>query len=129
MIYNENIVKEYGSSNINMVGVAPAEYRPSPTKDDYNSGFIVRYFCKKINENRICEIDPAKWNLIEKNLYIVVNLNWKISGTKENVMNGNIIEKTSVVESNDAEIERVKNNTGIDLSQKLSNRLEFWRGY
>jgi hypothetical protein len=129
MIYNENIVKEYGSSNINMVGVAPAEYRPSPTKDDYNSGFIVRYFCKKINENRTYEIDPAKWSLIEKNLYVVVNLNWKISGTKENVMNGNIIEKTSVVESNDAEIERVKNNTGIDLSQKLSNRLEFWRGY
>ncbi len=129
MIYNENIAKEYGSSNINMVGTAPVEYRPSPTKDDYNSGFIVRFFCKKINEGRFYEIDPANRNTIEKNLYVVVNLNWKISGTKEKVMSGNIIEKTGVIESNDAEIERIKNSTGINLSQKLFNRLEFWRGY
>jgi hypothetical protein len=129
MIYNENISKEYGISNLNMVGVSPIEYRPSPIKDDYQSGFITRYFSKKINENKIYEIDPSTVSLIEKKLYYIVNLNWKISGSKEKVMNGNIIEKTGVIESNQSEIDRVKNETQIDLSRKLSNRLEFWRGY
>lgn len=129
MIYNENIAKEYGPSNINVSGGSPVEYKPTPSGDDYRSGFITRYFCKKVNENKIYEIDPSTRNKIERNLYIVVSLNWKISGAKEKVMNGKIIEKTSVVESNDAEIERVKIDTGVDLSQKLLNRLELWRGY
>jgi len=129
MIYNENIVKEYGTSNLNMVGISPVEYRPAPTKEDYQSGFITRYFSKKINENKIFEINPATAPLIEAKLYYVVSLNWKISGTKERVMNGNIIEKTGVIESNQSEIDRVKIETQIDLSNKLYNKLEFWRGY
>ena len=129
MIYNENIAKEYGAPNLNMVGISPVEYRPDPTKEDYQSGFITRYFSKKINEEKIFEINPSTVSLIEAKLYYVVSLNWKISGSKEKVMNGNIIEKTGVIESNQEEIDRVKTETQIDLSKKLSNKLEFWRGY
>lgn len=129
MIYNDKIVKEYGGANIDLFGLSPVEYRPKPTKDDYSSGFITRFFAKKVNENKIFEIDPALAPFIEKKMYAVVNLNWKISGSKEKVVKNNIIDKTGVADSNDAEIQRVKATWDVDLSNKLLNRLEFWRGY
>jgi hypothetical protein len=129
MITNEKLVNEYGTSKIIGLGDAPIEYRPRPIKSDYDIGFITRFFSKKVNENRILEVDPAKMRNIDTVLYSTVSLNWKISGSREKVIINGIIDKTGVIDSNNFEIERIKTETGIDLSNKLSNRLEFWRGY
>lgn len=125
MINNEKLVKEYGDSNIISFGAYPTEYRPKPEKRDYDLGFITRYFSKKVNENRIIEVDPAFAESINKSLYATVNLHWKISGSKDKVIVNGIIDKTGVIDSNTAEIERIKLESGIDLSKKLINKLEF----
>jgi len=129
MITNEKLVNEYGTSKIIGLGEAPIEYKPKPIKSDYDRGFITRFFSKKVNENKIIEVDPAKMRNIDAVLYSTVSLNWKISGSKEKVIINGIIDKTGVIDSNNFEIERIKTENGIDLSNKLSNRLEFWRGY
>jgi hypothetical protein len=129
MIYNDKLLSEYGNSNIMSFGNAPIEYKLVPSKEQYQFGVIVRYFAKKVNENKIFEIDPASVPTINKNLYVVASLNWKISGSKEKKIVNGIIEKSSVSENNAAEINRVKIETGVDLSFVLSNLVEYWRGY
>ena len=129
MIYNDKLSSEYGKSTGMLFGNAPIEYNPTPTKEQYRSGILVRYFAKKINEDKILEIDPATIATIDKNLYVVVNLAWKIVGSKEKKIVNGIIEKSSVPENNAAEINRVKVETGVDLSVVLSNLVEYWRGY
>ena len=129
MIYNDKLSSEYGKSTSMFFGDVPTEYRPIPTKEQYQSGILIRYFAKKINENKIIEIDPAKISGLDKNLYVTVNLTWKISGSKEKKIINGIIEKSSVSENNAAEINRVKIETGVDLSFVLSNLVEYWRGY
>jgi hypothetical protein len=129
MIYNDKLSSEYGKSTGMLFGNAPIEYNPIPTKEQYRSGILVRYFAKKINEDKIIEIDPAKISGLDKNLYVIVNLTWKISGSKEKKIVNGIIEKSSVSENNAAEINRVKIETSVDLSVVLSNLVEYWRGY
>jgi hypothetical protein len=67
-----------------------------PTEKDYEAGFIVRYFCKKINESLFIEISPEDYNKLknkDKNLlyeyYIPFNLNWVLSGDKDIIFNEN----------------------------------------
>jgi hypothetical protein len=129
MIYNDKLVSEYGNTSVIFTGNPPMEYNPVPTKEQYRSGILVRYFAKKINEDKIIEIDPAKIYGLDKNLYVIVNLTWKISGSKEKKIVNGIVEKSSVSENNAAEINRVKIETGVDLSFVLSNLVEYWRGY
>jgi hypothetical protein len=129
MIYNDKLSSEYGSSKNMFFGTSPVEFKPIPTKEQYQSGIIVRYFAKKINENKIVEIDPSTASGIDKNLYVVVNLGWKIAGSSEKRIVNGIIEKSSVSENNLSEINRVKIESGVDLSSNLTNLLEFWRGY
>ena len=129
MIYNEKLTSEYGITPNMLIGNPPVKYSPVPTKEQYQSGILIRYFVKKVNEDKIIEIDPSKINGLDKNLYIVISLNWKISGSKEKKIVNGIIEKSSVSENNAAEINRVKIETGVDLSFVLSNLVEYWRGY
>jgi len=129
MIYNDKLSSEYGKSTSMFFGNVPIEYKLIPTKEQYQSGILVRYFAKKINEDKIIEIDPSKLAGLDKNLYAVVSLTWKISGLKEKKIVNGIIQKSSVSENNAAEINRVKIETGIDLSFVLSNLIEYWRGH
>ena len=129
MIYNDKLPSEYGITQGMSIRNPPVEYNPVPTKEQYRSGILVRYFAKKINENKIIEIDPSRLTGLDKNLYVIVSLVWKISGLKEKKVVNGIIEKSSVSENNAAEINRVKIETDVDLSFVLSNLVEYWRGY
>lgn len=128
MIYNNTLPSQYGtfteignSSNI-------LKTRPIPTVQDYADGYIKRYFIKKINENSILEVSYLTTSSINANLYKTVEVKWKISGPKNNVYKGSILDKTGVEESNRFEIDRVRKEEGIDLSSTLANLLEYWRG-
>ena len=59
----------------------------------------------------------------------MVKLYWKISGPEKSLIVSRIKENTGVEENNRLEIDRVKSETGIDLTSVLPNLLEFWRGY
>ena len=128
MIYNDSLKNSYGTfaevSSISSI----VKYRPSPTPTDYNKGYITRNFAKKINENIILEVEPSNVRSISKALYKVVSVNWKITGPKNNVMSGNMLNKAGVMDQNMFEIDRVKKEENVDLSIVLHNPLEYWRG-
>jgi hypothetical protein len=128
MIYNDKITSEYGTQEI-FVGVFPIACQPKPTDKDYKQGFIVRWFAMRINDATVTEINPEQREQIGTSLYATVSLIWKISGPKDSKIVNGIIEKSGITKENQNEIERVKRETGVDLSKTLTNPLELWRGY
>jgi hypothetical protein len=104
-------------------------YRPIPIGTDYTNGYLIRYFSKRVNAVKAIEVSPDQSNFIDTNLYQTVQLTWKISGPAENLVTNKVIQKFGVRSENLNEIQRVKQNTGIDLSSVLINPLELWRGY
>lgn len=128
MIYNDKLPAQYGTfTEISSISDI-SKSKPFPTEVDFENGYIQRYFLKKINENIIFETSYLSAMNSKNNLYKLVNLRWKISGPKNNVYKANILDKAGVTEQNRSEIERVKKETGVDLSGTLTNLLEYWRG-
>ena len=56
MIYNEKLTSEYGITPNMLIGNPPVKYSPVPTKEQYQSGILIRYFVKKVNEDKIIDI-------------------------------------------------------------------------
>lgn len=128
MIYNENITTQYGAFLELTKGTSPVPFKPSPTKDDYATGYIVRTFAKKTNEELLMEVQPNQAKTINASLYRVVTLNWKISGPKNTVYTGNVVDSYGVIQQNQYEIARIKTEQEVDLTKVLPNLLEFWKG-
>ena len=128
MIYNETLSSQYGSfvdiGNATNIVIS----KPTPSNEDYNSGYITRTFVKKVNENIIHEVPYLLKGSVNKYLYKPVDVKWKITGPKNNIYKGNILDKAGVTEPNRFEIDRIKKEEGIDLSGVLNNPLEYWRG-
>jgi hypothetical protein len=57
-----------------------------------------------------------------------VQVRWKITGPKNNIYKGNVLDKAGVIDQNTFEIDRIRKEEGVDLSSVLANRLEYWRG-
>lgn len=127
MIYNDKLISRYGNF-YGIVGSSPNPTKPFPSKQNYDAGNFVRVFVKKINEDRIFEIDGTQTQNINKNLYQLVFVTWTISGPKENTYKNGIITP-GVYNQNMFEIERVMKEDGVDLKKVLSNPLEYWRGH
>lgn len=129
MIYNDTLKSSYG--NFDGVGTFTimARYRPAPTSQDYDSGYITRYFAKKINENSVIEIKNTTASQNTSPLYKITSIKWKISGQKNNVFSNNIMNNAGVMEQNKSEIDRVMREDEVDLSRTLNNLLEYWRGH
>lgn len=67
-------------------------YAPELEDSDYERGYIIRYFTQKANDlsSPVLEIDDRTYsNLINNSFYIVVQLDWKIYGTKDDIMEAN----------------------------------------
>lgn len=80
----------------NIVGV----HNP-PTKNDYDIGFMIRYFCSKRNENKIVETDKNLYNkLISNSFYKVINLEWKITGPIQDVVKNEIVVEFGIIDTN-----------------------------
>jgi len=128
MIYNETLSSQYGS----FVDIGNATnivtFKPTPSNEDYMSGYITRTFVKKVNENIIHEVPYIFKGSVNKYLYKAVDVKWKITGPKNNIYKGNILDKAGVTEQNKFEIDRVRTEDGVDLSGVLNNPLEYWRG-
>lgn len=128
MRYNEAIVSEYGTSNLTGIK-SPVPYKNLPSNRDYELGYIVRTFAKKVNENVIMEIEYGNALDINQELYTVVVIQWKISGPREDKYNGNTVVESGVENQNKFEIQRVLKENGIDLKKVLPNPLEYWQGH
>jgi hypothetical protein len=67
---------------------------PSPTDKDYNRGYIIRYFVRKVNDNNsvIYEVSQTEFSsIISNSFYIGSKIKWRISGSIEEVRNSNNI--------------------------------------
>ena len=67
-------------------------YAPTPTNDDYAVGYVIRYFIQKANDENgyVFEIDKSYFiNFTENPFYTAVQLNWRIKGNAEEVINSN----------------------------------------
>jgi hypothetical protein len=65
---------------------------PKPTDGDYKVGYITRYFTQKANDNGsyIYEISERQFSsLLDTPFYKTVELDWKISGDRVEVMEMN----------------------------------------
>lgn len=131
------VVKEYLKISSIRIGDAPSSFYPSPTSSDYNRGWFSRYFVKRANDESayVSEISKDEFNkffLRDNNvdwaLYIVVELRWKISGNRNDVIDPvtNKIIDTGVFDTNAREINKAELHMR-GLSDKLSNLLEFYK--
>ena len=65
---------------------SPVSYYPILNQDNKDNGEFTRYFAKKSNQNVYTEISPNNYSLSgESALYLSFQLQWVISGEKENV--------------------------------------------
>lgn len=128
MIYNDTLKASYGNFNDVAYAYEFPRYKPAPTDSDYKTGFITRYFAKKINENKIIEVAAISTTRKKNPLYKLVELQWKISGPKDDIYVSGILNRAGVIPQNKSEIERVMKEDGVDLSHVLRNHLEYWKG-
>ena len=129
MKYNEAITSEYGGTAGKIYGISPVTNKPKPTSVDYISGYFIRAFAKKVNEDILVEIRPEDVKNVNGILYKVVYVNWRITGIKDSVRSGNMVNTIGVTQQNLLEIDRVKKEDEVDLSRILQNPLEYWRGH
>jgi hypothetical protein len=67
-------------------------YVPSPTDEDYKIGYIVRYFIQKTNDVNSFIYETSKTEITSYQnlpLYITTELDWKISGDRQSIMDSN----------------------------------------
>ena len=107
----------------------PAFVEPSST--DRVNGYFVRYFAVRANGDEIIEISAADIessgteNGLDRNLYNVFNLRWKISGPVNDILDsmGNIKE-AGIFDTNIRTI-NVKSETYPSLKKYITDFLEF----
>jgi hypothetical protein len=61
---------------------------PTPTDDDYKIGYIQRYFAQKANDDAsfVFEVNERQFERLSQSpFYRTVELDWKISGKREDV--------------------------------------------
>ena len=93
-------------------------YVPSPTSDEYKSGYITRFFVQQLNDKNspIYEIKGKSVAKFEnKSLYRVVALDWRITGDVD-----------SVKQSNSASI-RIASEILPKIQLYLPNLLQFYK--
>lgn len=65
---------------------------PEPTPVDYQRGFIVRYFIQKVNDKNspVFEVSDTTYkNYVDNTLYLNCSIEWKISGTDDEIKKSN----------------------------------------
>lgn len=60
----------------------PSNFIPSPSNEDYDLGYINRYFVKKINSDLIYETSVEDYDLVDVTFWQRTSLKWKITGPR-----------------------------------------------
>jgi len=106
----------------------PKTIVPIPTESNYETGFMERYFCQKVNDNNgfVFEISFDVYKELEINPYWkVVIMRWRIRGPKESVYNefGTLIDM-GVKQSNKNSIS-ITSSSLKNIGLYLPNVLQF----
>jgi len=101
---------------------------PSPNVNDYENGFIERYFTQRVNDSNlfVFEISLEEYNLLLENPYwLLQKMRWRITGPKSPVysMDGQITD-IGVTSSNATSISIVSTKIK-NIGLYLPNLLQF----
>ncbi len=109
----------------------PKNFVPSPTSDDYQLGFIRRYFLSRVSDKAgfVYEVSQSEYdNYLENPHFLRVNIKWRISGPLEPTYKENgEIEDRGVRNSNKAAI-GLAGSTLKNIGLYLPNLLQFYKG-
>jgi hypothetical protein len=117
------------ANNLNLFNIKlPNTIVPLPSIDDYNLGFIMRYFIQKANDENahIYEINENEFEKYKENVFwIVAQIKWRIRGPLNMVykLDGNI-DDVGVVNANKSAIARAS-HTLKNVGLYLPNLLQF----
>lgn len=111
----------------------PTEFTPQPTEEDYQEGFITRYFAKqKRKPRKIVEINEKQFKSHDKiqkglsqDLYEIFSLRWKISGSRNDIYKKGIPVTNGVEDTNKRNLE-IEEERHPGIKKLLDDPLEFW---
>lgn len=97
--------------------------------DDYITGYVNRYFFKKVNDGVITEIskltyDDYNGSKIDKNLYTAIQVKWVISGKLETTQTDGITTISVADQNRKILISAERQMSGISV--KLNNLIEYY---
>jgi hypothetical protein len=102
-----------------LIGLYPKTIKthvPSPTDTDFKKGYITRYFAQKANDESsyVFEVNKDEYgNLITNPFFLTVKLNWRLTGTIEQIRESNSKSVT------------LASNTLKSIYLYLPNKLQF----
>ena len=109
----------------------PKTIVPIPKETDYETGFMSRYYCQKINDPNgfVFEIDNSTYKELQDNpFWKTAILRWRIVGPINpvyNYMNGQLIDM-GVIQSNKNSIQ-ITASTLKNIGLYLPNILQFYK--
>lgn len=105
-----------GSRKNYQLAKEPTPYYPIPLEEDYQKGYILRYFIKKINERGyVVEISPEEFSAFSNgsvkydvSLYQAEKVFWKITGSEKTVRLSQYDIREGVEDTNKRLIEKLQ---------------------
>lgn len=83
---------EYNKLKSELNGFKPAVYGKSqPTQEDYNKGFMTKYFVQRKSSGLISEVVSDEFSNVQEEHYIKIQLGWKLLGDDSEVVNRKIV--------------------------------------
>lgn len=111
----------------------PKDSKAFPTDKDYENGSFIRFFIKKRNDEnaQIIEITSDQYSRmnkekdgIDQNLYNGIEIEWKLVGPKNDIINNDLIVVYGIEDTNERTV-YFKNNQMPGLIDKIKNFTEF----
>ena len=112
---NQSLFSTYSDLNSQTKGEYPQKFSPIPTESDYKFGQIDRFFAQKANNlnGELFEIDSKDDNI--NPLFRYVNIIWRISG-----------RKSEVIRDNQVTIDSISRTRGNEQLRKILFPLQYW---
>jgi len=108
--------------------VTPSTYTPTITVDDYDNGYIDRFFISRINYFDIIETNYKDYNTTNINYFKKIKIDWKITGSEFNIYIDKTLQTTGVVNYNNLTIRNIQSYMP-NINIILNNPKQFWRGF
>lgn len=107
----------------------PKTIVPTPNAQDYEAGFIYRYFIQKANDESafIFEVNQSEYENYEfKPFWKRVRIKWRITGPKTPVYENGEMKDRGVIQSNKSSV-NLASSQFKNISLYLPNLLQFYK--
>ena len=108
MIYDtpDNVKNIVGLGSFNFA--KPSTYIPTISQEDYDNGYIDKFFVARINYFDVIETNYKDYNLANTSYFIKIKTDWKITGPEFNTYIGKTLQETGVVNYNNFRIQDLR---------------------